>query len=276
MPLPFHNSRIKLSQGLIFWREVGDGPALVFLHGSQTDSSQWLSVMERLAPEYRCFAPDLLGFGDSQRPERLHYSITLEVECLAEYIEALSLESVYLVGHSLGAWVAASYALKHSDKVVALVLLAPEGVQAKDEEETAVGRRLLSWAAPIIYRVLRSLYPLAAALRLGKLWQRSLQRLQQLQQNPVASKLLFQRRSTEIKAELLNHNLPWLKVPVLILQGERDIPAIAAKCETFAQLAPQAKLQIISQTAKDLPEAEPDITARLIGDWIAANRESYY
>ena len=274
MPLHFHNSRIKLSQGLIFWREVGDGPALVFLHGSQTDSNQWLSVMERLAAKYRCFAPDLLGFGDSARPDRLHYSITLEVECLAEYIEALSLESAYLVGHSLGAWVAASYALKHSDKVQALVLLAPEGVRAEGEEDTAMGRRLLSWAAPIIYRVLRSLYPLAVRLRLGKSIERSLQRLRSRQQNPVASKLLFQRRPAEIQSELLNDRLSQLEVPALILQGERDIPAIAAKCETYAQLTPQGKLQIIAPSTKDLPEAEPDMAAQLIGDWIAINRES--
>ena len=276
MPLHFHNSRIKLSQGTIFWREVGYGPAIVFLHGSQSDSNQWVSVMERLATQYRCFAPDLLGFGDSERPNRLHYSINLEVECLAEYMEALSLESVYLVGHSLGAWVAASYALKHMEKVVALVLLAPEGVRAEAEQKTPMGRRWLTLVMPIIYRVLRSLYPLAAALRLRKPMERSLEKLRSLQQSPVASKLLFKRRRAEIESELLNDRLPLLQLPALILQGEGDMPAIAARCETLVELAPQAKLQIISPSTKDFPEVEPEIAAQIIGDWIAANRQSYY
>ncbi|NER39656.1 MAG: alpha/beta hydrolase [Oscillatoria sp. SIO1A7] len=275
MPLHFHNSRIKLSQGTIFWREVGYGPAIVFLHGSQSDSNQWVSVMERLATQYRCFAPDLLGFGDSERPNSLHYSINLEVECLAEYMEALSLESVYLVAHSLGAWVAASYALKNLEKVAALVLLEPEGVRAEVKQKTPMGHRWLTWARLIIYIVLRSLYPLAAALRLGKPIERSLSKLRSLQQNPVASQLLFKRRPAEIESELLNDRLPLLELPALILQGEGDMPAIAARCETLVELAPQAKLQVISPTTKDFPEAEPEIAAQLIGDWIAANRQSY-
>jgi haloalkane dehalogenase len=86
--IPLRNSRIKLSQGQIFWHEVGQGTAIVFLHGSTDDSSQWLSVIEHLSEDYHCFAPDLLGFGESERPN-VHYSIDLEVECLADLLEAL-------------------------------------------------------------------------------------------------------------------------------------------------------------------------------------------
>ena len=100
------NSRVKLPLGHIFWREIGQGPSLVFLHGSWDDSSQWLPTIEHLSPYYQCFAPDLLGFGDSERPN-VHYSIDLEVECLAQYLDTLKLREVYLIGHSVGGWVAA-------------------------------------------------------------------------------------------------------------------------------------------------------------------------
>ncbi|MBA3923667.1 MAG: alpha/beta fold hydrolase, partial [Nostocaceae cyanobacterium] len=122
------NSRMKLSGGRIFWREIGEGTAVILLHGSWQDSGQWVAVMDYLRQDHHCFAPDLLGFGDSEHPQ-IHYSIDFEVECLAEYLEALKLRHVYLVGHSLGAWVAASYALKYPDQIGGLVLLAPEGVQ---------------------------------------------------------------------------------------------------------------------------------------------------
>ena len=122
------NSRVKLSVGQIFWREIGQGPSLVFLHGSWEDGSQWLRTIELLNSHYQCFAPDLLGFGDSERPN-VHYSIELEVECLAQYLDTLNLREVYLIAHSVGGWVAASYALKYPDRVQGLVLLAPEGVQ---------------------------------------------------------------------------------------------------------------------------------------------------
>ena len=133
------NSRIKLSVGNIFWREVGLGPSLVFLHGSWDDGSQWLRTIEHLSPDFQCFAPDLLGFGDSERPN-VHYSIDLEVECLAQYLDNLNLRQVYLIGHSVGGWVAASYAIKYPDRVQGLVLLAQKvsrlGIGGRD------GRRL--------------------------------------------------------------------------------------------------------------------------------------
>ena len=81
MPLPVRNSRIKLSQGLLFWREVGQGSAIVFLHGSWKDSSQWLPVMQQLSKHCHCFAPDLLGFGESEVVKG-RCSIALQVECI--------------------------------------------------------------------------------------------------------------------------------------------------------------------------------------------------
>ena len=152
MPLPLRNARIRLTQGQIFWREVGQD-TIVFLHGAWEDSSQWVPLIERLSAEYHCLVPDLLGFGESERPG-VHYSIGLEVACLAEHLEALKLRRVYLVGHSLGGWIAMSYALKYQEQVEGVVLLAPEGVQAE-----GLGRRwwqakllrlpMVGWGLPI-------------------------------------------------------------------------------------------------------------------------------
>jgi Predicted hydrolases or acyltransferases (alpha/beta hydrolase superfamily) len=129
MNLPLRNSRIRLPLGQVFWREVGRGPILVFLHGSWRDGSQWLPLIDHLSQDYHCFALDLLGFGESERP-KIHYSIQLQVECLDEYLKALHVPEVYLIGHSLGGWIAASYALNYLDRVRGLVLVSPEGIQA--------------------------------------------------------------------------------------------------------------------------------------------------
>ena len=120
------NSRIKLSQGLLFWPEVGEGEPIVFLHEAWYDSSQWLPFMDLLGGSFHCIAPDLLGFGESELPN-VHHS-ALQVECLGELLQVLKLEKVHLVGASLGAWIAASYAIQYPDRVSSLVLLAPEGV----------------------------------------------------------------------------------------------------------------------------------------------------
>ena len=122
------SSRIKLSAGQIFWHEAGEDrrPVVIFLHGSWHDNTQWSSAIEILSQNFQCLAIDLLGFGNStalQTPT----SIEMEVDCLHEFLTTLKLRRVYLVGHSLGAWIAVSYALKYPQVVAGVVVISPEG-----------------------------------------------------------------------------------------------------------------------------------------------------
>lgn len=267
MELLVRNSRIKLSQGQVFWREIGSGPAMVFLHGSWSDSSQWLALMEHLSSDYHCFAPDLLGFGDSERPN-IHYSIDLEVECLAEYLEALHLQQVYLIGHSLGGWIAASYALKYLEQVEGVVLLTPVGVL--ESMEPRKNKRWTQWLQmpqSLFFWLKRSLQPLAKLLGRHKRIRQSLQQ-PELRQFPTTRQLLFERRQSEIKAELLQERLNLLKVPVLILQGEQDHPTAIAESRAYADLAPIATLHVISHGGRDLPQELPDLVVQHIRDFV--------
>lgn len=260
---PLRNSRVKLSLGHIFWREVGRGPNLVFLHGSWDDGSQWLPTIEHLNPYYQCFAPDLLGFGDSERPN-VHYSIDLEVECLAQYLDALNLREVYLIGDSLGGWVAASYAIKYPDRVQGLVLLAPEGLKAGHQGGRWQTASWLIAQPPLAYWLLRSIYPIAKLLGGQNQIDRLLNFRQQLMQSPVAVQLLFGRRRSEITAELVDENLPLLKPPILLLHGSEDSPAALSLCQSYAALAPNAELQSVSPGQSNLPQEVPDLVANYI------------
>ncbi len=264
---PLRNSRIKLSVGQIFWHEVGQGPDLVFLHGSWHDSSQWLGTIELLSRYCHCLAPDLLGFGESERPN-IHYSIDLEVECLAQYLDTLKLRQVYLVGHSLGGWVAASYAVKYPDRVLGLVLLAPEGVNASGHRQRLREARWLTGKPPLAFWLLRSLYPVAKLFGGKKKFDRLLEFRQQLMGSDVALQLLFRRQQAEIKAELVDGQLSWLKAPVLLLHGSQDTPAAASACESYAALAPNAELQFISPGGCNLPQEVPDIVAKYIREFV--------
>jgi pimeloyl-ACP methyl ester carboxylesterase len=265
---PLHNSRRLLDRGQLFWREVGNGPAVVFLHGTWSDSSQWLPSIEHLSLNYHCFAPDLLGFGESDRPN-IHYSIQLEVECLTEYLEALDLRQVYLVGHSLGGWIAASYSLKYWERVQGLVLIAPEGVKVEGLARRRWQARSALSVMKVIFETLRALHPIIKLLGWHKKIERMVQR-QQMLSSSTACKLMFQRRHSEIAAELLQEHLPWHKIPVLILQGERDTKIALALSRTYAELLPTAHLKIVSHAGNDLPQSLPETTAQHIHDFIAA------
>ncbi|MCU0544798.1 MAG: alpha/beta hydrolase [Oscillatoriaceae cyanobacterium Prado104] len=264
---PLRNSRIKLSVGQIFWREIGQGPDLVFLHGSWHDSSQWLGTIEYLSRYCHCLAPDLLGFGESKSPN-IHFSIDLEVHCLAEYLDTLKLREVYLVGHSLGGWVAASFAVKYPDRVQGLILLAPEGVNAPGTQQRMREAKLLSANPPWFFWLLRSVYPLAKLLGSKKKFDRLLEFRKQLLESDAARQLLFGRNRAEIKAELVDEQLPVLKARVLLLHSSQDTPFAAALCQSYAALIPSAQLESIDSRGGDLPQEMPDFVAKYIQDFV--------
>lgn len=267
MQSPLRISRIQLSQGKIFWREVGRDRPIIFLHGAYTDSSQWLRVIDRLEGRYHCFAPDLLGFGESESP-RAHQSIALQVECLAEYIEALRLERPYLVGHSLGAWVAASYAAKYEERLQGLVLIAPEGMEVDGQERRWDWEKLLIDRLPFFFWLLAAIAPLARLLRLQKkIDELSLYRTLLLE-HPASCQLLFARRYAEIQQEFLNQKLTQFQQPTLILQGGQDRPINLAQSKAYGKAIAKAKLRVMKNGDGNLIEGWPESIAREIQGFV--------
>ncbi|ABG49821.1 alpha/beta hydrolase fold [Trichodesmium erythraeum IMS101] len=263
------NSRVKLSDGLLFWREIGTGSKnIVFLHGTWYDSSQWLSVMEKLSLHYHCFAPDLPGCNESKFYST-YYSISQMVEYLAEYIAALKLEKVYLVGHSLGGWIAASYGLKYPDKLLGLILVSPEGIDIADVKVRWQWYRWLAPKVSLLYWMLRLIYPFTRLLGLNKKVKQILQIRQNLRLNSTVNQILFRRRWAQIKHELLAENLGYLKVATLVLQGYKDTDITLSMSKYCAELLPRAKLSLISSGESNLPEQIPDIVVQKIIDFLS-------
>ncbi|OCR01364.1 alpha/beta hydrolase [Oscillatoriales cyanobacterium USR001] len=269
MYLSLRNSRIKLSVGQIFWREIGSGPDVVFLHGSWQDSTQWLPVIEHLSTDHHCFVPDLLGFGESQSESpKIHYSVELEVEFLADYLENLKLRQFYLVAHSLGGWIAANYAIKHSDRVLGLVLLAPEGVKAGYLKQRWFWMSLFGMLPSVILRMVRSLSPIAKICGGRKNIDRLLQFQKGLIKSPTTAKILFQRRRREIQGELLDARLSELKIPILILQGAEDTAITLSLSQSYTALAPNAEIQVVSNGGNNLPQEMPEAIAQYIRKFV--------
>lgn len=240
---PIRNARLRLSQGQLFWREGGRGQTLVFLHGAWSDGNQWRSWLADFSSRYHCVVPDLLGFGESERP-KLHYSIELEVECLAELLEALRVRQVCLIGDSIGAWIAASYALRFPDQVQAIVLLNPEGVLMERRWQMTH----LLHQFPLLLKPLR----LIAKLLRREDWLRQ----QPFERSPIGFKLLFGRRAREIQAEGWRDRLPWLKLPMLLLQGDQDSVAVQAVNQTIAREALFVQVETCVGTDSNLCEPE--------------------
>ncbi len=80
---------------------VGEGPPLLLLHGWPEFWMTWQPVMDRLRDRYRLIAPDLRGFGDSDKPDRLFGAADHAADLIA-LLDALGLDRVGVVGHDVG------------------------------------------------------------------------------------------------------------------------------------------------------------------------------
>lgn len=104
--------------------EAGAGPALLLVHTFHSSHRSFEDVIEPLAQRFRVIAPDLPGFGESEKPSPTRYSYGLEAfaESMADLIAAFSVGRAHVVGHGMGGAVALTLAAEHPELVTRLVL----------------------------------------------------------------------------------------------------------------------------------------------------------
>lgn len=255
--IPIRTGRMKLPSGNLFWHEGGKPQAetVIFLHGSWQDSTQWLAVMQPLAPRCHCLAPDLLGFGESWR-EGNTYSVALQVEALHSWLSALRIHRFRLVGHSLGAWVAGQYALTYPDSVQSLTVLAPEGVS----DRALRGR----WQRDRWLVAPWSPLPLVLPWLGNAAWVKALRdRRRCLRQSPAARKTLFQRRTAAIHGELLHQGLGQLWLPTLVLEADAADAVTHQLTQAWLRLLPDPQHQKLTATDSPVGVDEQELAAAL-------------
>ena len=113
------------------YHDLGDGFPVVFLHGSGpgvTAYANWNKVFPLLKDDYRVIAPDLVGFGYTERVKGQTYGMRVWVQQTKDLFDALGIEKANLVGNSFGGALALSFAINYPDRVNKLVLMGAMGV----------------------------------------------------------------------------------------------------------------------------------------------------
>jgi len=108
-----------------------DAPPVLLLHGSGpgvTAYANWRLTIPTLATRLRVVAPDLVGFGFTERPPGVEYSLDLWVDQVLGVMDGLGIERASVVGNSFGGGLALRLAARHPDRVDRLVLMGSVGV----------------------------------------------------------------------------------------------------------------------------------------------------
>jgi pimeloyl-ACP methyl ester carboxylesterase len=121
-------------------RDEGDGPAVVLLHGFPDSSHLWRHQIPVLVSAgVRAIAPDLRGFGESDKPEAVEdYAITRSVADVVAVLDALGLERTHVVGHDWGAvvaWALAAFVPARVDRLVVMSVGHPNALRERSIEQ---------------------------------------------------------------------------------------------------------------------------------------------
>jgi pimeloyl-ACP methyl ester carboxylesterase len=131
------------------YREAGSGPPLLLLHGVGSGAGSWLAQLASLATQLRVIAWDAPGYGESDGlPDPAPRAADYAAAALG-LADALGLERFVLLGHSLGAIMAAALCARHHERVLRLILSAPAagyGKASEDERAARIGPRLSEMA----------------------------------------------------------------------------------------------------------------------------------
>lgn len=120
---PFQFHLVPCGDVLLHVAESGAGAAIIFLHGFPEHWRAFAPMMTTLSPDFRCIAPDQVGYGLSSRPTDLaRYTLDALSDDVANLIAHLGLKTVHMVAHDWGGLVAWHFAGRHSDVLDRLVV----------------------------------------------------------------------------------------------------------------------------------------------------------
>jgi pimeloyl-ACP methyl ester carboxylesterase len=251
---------IELGEYTAAYTSIGAGMPVILLHGFFGDAWTLGSIAKELSDRYCCISLELLGFGDSSKPD-IRYLVQDHVNFLQEFLVAKNISKFYLIGYSYGAWVAAAYAVEVGDrKIVApdlagMVLLAPAGIR----DDSFVGRydnlKPLLWQTPLVDLALNSIAPFARLMGNQKSFDTIRAARNALVTQPAARSFLIERLKPEDAVDTVEKDIDRITTPTLVIAGDADGTIPLWHAQTYAQKIPAAASLIV------IPDADHDLVA---------------
>lgn len=120
-------SKLILKSGwkINYWESgPASAPVILFIHGLSESCEFWMQAMDcREMQKYRCVVIDLLGFGNSDKPETFDYSMEKQAETIQEFLIQKNIDQVVYIGHSMGGAVGMALLDLHPETIQKIVLV---------------------------------------------------------------------------------------------------------------------------------------------------------
>jgi pimeloyl-ACP methyl ester carboxylesterase len=267
-------NEVRLSQGTISYRELGTGEPIVLVHGLLTNGELWRDVAPRLAADFRVIVPDWpLGSQKIPLNAGADLSPPALARLIADFLSALELENVTLVGNDTGGAICQLVAVNHPERVGRLVLTPCDAY----ENFLPPAFRPLQVLARIpgsVYVIAQSLRPPAARrlpLAYGWIMKRRDDELTAAWLEPVRTSRAIRREVASILKGIsprytleAAERFAEFKKPVLIAWAPEDRFFKLRYAERLAAAFPDARLELIEDSYTFVSLDQPERTAELI------------
>jgi pimeloyl-ACP methyl ester carboxylesterase len=251
----------------LYYERGGQGPAVILLHGGNLDARMWDDQMPALVKSFTVIRYDIRPYGRSAETEKGFSS----VEDLRALMDYLNVKTASLVGLSLGGRIAIDFALTYPDRVGKLVLMGPgltgyafnpndetmKPILAKARDGDAAGAMDLWLQHPMMAPAMAR--PKVAA-RIREIARDNLQVWQRL---PVGER---------VPTPPASKRLDQIRVPTLLIVGERDVADIQAIVKLLAEEVKGARTEVIPGAAHMPNMEDPQRVNRLLVEFLGREK----
>ena len=258
----------------LYWEETGEGPPLVWVHEYGGDLRSWEPQVRYFARRYRVITYNQRGYPPSTVPRAARdYAQALLVADLNQLIAHLELDPVHLGGCSMGANVARDFALAHPEAVRSLILvgagagsvnreqfLQAQEVTAASLELDGIAARIRAFDSVPTRATFKAKDPRGFAEFLRQAGEHDVQACAHLAREVVAKRKTIFELEAELKA---------LRVPTLILVGDRDSPCVEPSL-AMRNWMPHAGLVVFPACGHTPNLEEPTLFNLHVAEFLAA------
>lgn len=269
------------------YKMAGSGPVVLLLHGLGCDSRTWLPVMGQLATTFTVIAPDLLGHGESDKPQG-DYSLGGYANAMRDLLTYLGVDRVTVVGHSFGGGVAMQFAYQFPERTERICLIAPGGLGA---EVTPMIRLLTVPGAGVVLGAF-SIAPARPVVRtaLRALSWTGLPYTQDLDEVADVYTLLCDPRARSAVRHVTSHVVDWRGqvvtmndraylaqlLPLCIVWGDRDRVIPARQAFGPSTRAGDAEVHLFEGSGHFPHKDDPDRFAQILTTFVQTREPARY
>lgn len=281
---PFSGKRLDLGGYNLHYLDEGKGETVLMVHGNPTWSFYFRDVVKALSPDFRCIVPDHMGMGLSDKPNDDHYNYTLrtrvdDLEALMDKVAPTG--PVTLIVHDWGGMIGMSWAVRHPERIKAIVALNtscfrlpeekpfPPGLKVMRGHLTGIPLRAFSFVRRIVLRSCTAKVRLSPEALDGYLapydgWTKSRAVHRFVEDIPLSSGDSAWSAMTETEGKLAK-----LKdVPMLLPWGMKDWVFDESFLNGWIKRFPKAAVKRFPEAGHFLLEDEKDAVVALIKDFV--------